>query len=164
MAFAQPLADLAGTMDLPSYTGSGEYTDALLVTLRDGVGPAEAAQVVASAGATELAALPESRVHVVEAAPGQRDQAKLILAADPRVAAIEDDATVSASATPNDTHWDREWNMRRVRATEAWDATRGDSSVIIAIVDTGVDPKQPDLRDRLVRGWDFQNNDRNPSD
>jgi subtilisin family serine protease len=42
--------------------------------------------------------------------------------------------------------------------------TRGDRDVIIAIVDTGVDGNHPDLRGRMVRGWDFHNDDANPYD
>jgi subtilisin family serine protease len=66
--------------------------------------------------------------------------------------------------TPGDPFWDHEWNVRRVRGTEAWNVTRGARSVIIAIVDTGVDGNQPDLRGRMVPGWDFQNNDSHPYD
>ena len=51
--------------------------------------------------------------------------------------------------------------MRRVRAPDAWATSRGDASAVIAIVDTGVDPNHPDLRGRVMRGWDFQNDDGN---
>ena len=40
----------------------------------------------------------------------------------------------------------------------------GSRDTIIAIVDTGVDENQPDLRGRVLRGWDFHNNDARPRD
>jgi subtilisin family serine protease len=49
--------------------------------------------------------------------------------------------------------------MRQVNMPLAWDITRGDPKVIIAIVDTGVLPTLADLQGALVPGWDFIAND-----
>jgi len=48
---------------------------------------------------------------------------------------------------PNDEHYlnGQQWYLNTVRGPEAWDIVHGDSSVIIAIVDTGVDWDHPDL-------------------
>ena len=49
-------------------------------------------------------------------------------------------------------------------AQAAWDAPQGygSASVVIAIIDTGVDSSHPDLRQ--VAGWDYGDNDSNPHD
>ena len=49
--------------------------------------------------------------------------------------------------SPNDSLFvlDRQKNLERVLADSAWNITKGDSSVIIGIVDTGVDWNHPDL-------------------
>lgn len=47
-------------------------------------------------------------------------------------------------------------------AQAAWDVTFGSSSVLIAIIDTGVDQGHPDLNQ--VTGYDFGDNDSNPDD
>ena len=38
------------------------------------------------------------------------------------------------------------------------------AGIIVAIVDTGIDPSQPDLRGNLVPGYDYVNGDPDPSD
>ena len=144
--------------------GSGSVSDALLVQVRRGVTEAGATDVVARVRGRELARFDESRVRVVSVAPGERESARAELLADPRVESVQDDAVASAALTPSDPYWDQQWNMRRVRASDAWATSRGDASAVIAIVDTGVDPNHPDLRGRVMRGWDFQNDDGNPYD
>jgi subtilisin family serine protease len=163
LPFVQPLAVL-GQGANSTHRGSGGVSDALLVKLRPGVADADAGQILARAGATELAAVSESRIHVVSVPASSHWQARQTLQSDPRVESVEEDAIASAAVEPRDPYWDHQWNVRRIRGTEAWDVTRGDSSVIIAIVDTGVDGSHPDLRGRMVKGWDFQNNDANPYD
>jgi subtilisin family serine protease len=52
---------------------------------------------------------------------------------------------------PNDAYYltGEQWYLNAVRGPQAWDTVRGDSSVIIAIVDTGVDWDHPDLWDNI---------------
>ncbi len=46
---------------------------------------------------------------------------------------------------PRDPHYAAQWNMPIIHAPEAWDITRGDPSVVIAVLDSGVDLSHPDL-------------------
>lgn len=46
-----------------------------------------------------------------------------------------------------------QWGLPRIKADRAWDLTRGDASVVIAVVDTGVMTTHPDLADNLVAGF-----------
>jgi thermitase len=163
LPLAQPTPALAADEPI-RHRGSGDVSGALLVQLRPGVTSTDAADVLFRAGATELGRFDDSRVRVVSVRPAERASARRMLLADPRVERVEDDAVASAAVTPSDPYWEQQWNMRRVRGTDAWETTRGDPSVIIAIVDTGVDGRHPDLRGRMVRGWDFHNDDANPYD
>jgi subtilisin family serine protease len=66
--------------------------------------------------------------------------------------------------TPNDPDWGAQYGPVVIQSQQAWDLTTGVSSVTIAIIDTGVDLDHPDLKNKIVVGYDFVNNDNNPQD
>lgn len=57
--------------------------------------------------------------------------------------------------TPNDPLFPRQWHLPLLRAPEAWDITRGNASVIVAVVDSGIEVNHPDLTARRVSGRDL---------
>ena len=72
---------------------------------------------------------------------------------------------LAAPSAPNDPDFDKQWALRKVGALCAWDRTTGSAEVIVAIVDSGVDPTHPDLVDRLrTDGYDFVDDDSDPRD
>ncbi len=88
--------------------------------------------------------------------------------------------------TPNDPLYNQQSAISQIQVDQVWDTVTGDSTQIIAILDTGVDWTHPDLTDNIwtnwdevpgngmdddnngmpddVHGWDFINNDNNPMD
>lgn len=79
---------------------------------------------------------------------------------------------VGARFTPNDPNFAKQWHMAAVGAQAAWDIERGDPSVVIAVVDTGIAyrdgegvRRMEDLATtRFVPGWDFIDDDATPDD
>jgi thermitase len=71
---------------------------------------------------------------------------------------------VRAFETPNDPQFPSQWNLSKIRCEAGWDLTHGSSSVVIAIIDTGVDLTHPDLEPKLVQGTDIRNGDTVPQD
>jgi thermitase len=88
-------------------------------------------------------------------------------------------------ATPDDPQFSNQWNLSKVRATEAWDLQKGSRKIVVAVVDTGVDHRHEDLAANIWRnpnevangtdddgnglvddvvGWDFLDNDNDPAD
>lgn len=55
-----------------------------------------------------------------------------------------------APGFPNDPLFDRQWNLDQVNAPEAWAAGAAGEGAVIAIIDSGVDVRHPDLGGRMV--------------
>ncbi|MFH0990033.1 MAG: S8 family serine peptidase [bacterium] len=92
-----------------------------------------------------------------------------------------------AQTIPNDPLYSQQWYIPAIKADSAWSLTTGDTTQIIAILDTGVDWLHPDLKNKIwinqseangmagvdddhngliddIHGWDYINNDNNPTD
>lgn len=59
-----------------------------------------------------------------------------------------------ADTVPNDALYGSQYGPQRIAAPAAWDVATGAASVVIAIVDTGIDCTHPDLVDKCVAGYD----------
>jgi len=70
-----------------------------------------------------------------------------------------------ADTIPNDPLFlSNQSDFTRIGVQGAWDISTGSSSVIVAVIDTGVDYAHPDLGTRVVQGRDFYNGDSDPAD
>ncbi|MBI3911134.1 MAG: S8 family serine peptidase [Armatimonadetes bacterium] len=125
-----------------------------------------------------------TRLQISPAARAAGATVKSVLAAlrgDPSVRVAEPDYTVHALAIPNDLWFSELWGLHNtgqtggtpdadIDAPEAWDITTGSTSVVVAVIDTGVDYTHPDLSANILRsggqvvGYDYYNNDLDPMD
>lgn len=64
----------------------------------------------------------------------------------------------------NDPMIGQQWQVNRIKLTEAWDISIGDPNIKLAILDTGYQMNHPDLQSQLVSGWDFGDGDSDPTD
>jgi thermitase len=115
-------------------------------------------------GAEVIGRIGALRADVLRLEGGEPDGALALLRSDPRVRYAELDGVVRASRVPNDEFLPTQWSVTKTHAEQAWDLSTGSSQVVVGILDTGIDPGQPDLRGKLVAGYDYVNNDQDPSD
>jgi serine protease len=77
------------------------------------------------------------------------------LKADPQVITAEPNYRVHAMNTPNDQAYPSQWHYPLISLPAAWDLTTGQPEVIVAVIDTGILARHPDLAGQLVDGYDF---------
>jgi subtilisin family serine protease len=150
-------------LSLHAGAGSASPGSARIVVGYTQQGYAHAAEVASSANAQVVARLPELRAEAL-LVPGGAETALAALRADPQVRYAELDGHVHALRVPNDPYLSTQWSVTKIRANQAWDLSTGSAQVVIGVLDTGVDPGQPDLQGKLVAGYDYVNNDQDASD
>ncbi|MBI3417855.1 MAG: S8 family serine peptidase [Verrucomicrobia bacterium] len=74
-------------------------------------------------------------------------------------------ASAPVGVIPNDPRFKDQWYLKKIGATNAWATTTGSSNVVVAVIDTGVDYKHPDLAANMWRnpgetGLDANGNDK----
>ncbi|MGQ8873876.1 S8 family peptidase [Paenibacillus sp. TSA_86.1] len=66
---------------------------------------------------------------------------------------------------PNDVLFsDYQWNLPAIETNRGWNITKGNKDVIVAVVDTGVDVNHPDLKGKLLEGYNVVNPGNKPLD
>ena len=87
-----------------------------------------------------------SGLRLVHVAPDQTLEAVAALRRQPDVLYAEPNYILKAATTfPNDEHLSRQYGLTRINAPAAWDTTTGSSSVVVAVIDQGIDFGHPDL-------------------
>lgn len=110
--------------------------------------------------------VPQLGVEVVEVPPEDMLAAIAAYQSDPRVEYAEPNYIAELAYEPNDPYYTYgyQWSLRKIEAPLAWDISAGSPEVIVAVVDSGVATDHPDLKDKLVPGYNFVANSENVSD
>ena len=144
---------------------SSAPADGLLVRFDPGTSEAVVRAAIAAAGGEiDESAGDTGYVRVsIGDRPAAEVQAKLD--GSPLVRDVGPNTIRYAAAVPNDPNYaSQSTYLQAMNLPDAWNTTTGNESMIMAIVDSGVQINHPDLSGRLVPGWDFVNNDSDPSD
>ncbi len=101
---------------------------------------------------------------IVQVPQGKEEAYLRQLRSLPGVRFVERNGIVRADLIPNDPLWSSQYGPSHVQAPTAWDTTTGSPAVILAIVDSGIDPNHPEFAGRILPGYDFVENDPIPQD
>jgi subtilisin family serine protease len=154
----------------------------LLVRFRTGVSAAQEARVRHSMGATlmrDYHLVPGLELVKVASGPGPKAlDVVASLSRDANVLYATPDVAYRVQTIPDDPLYEQQWGMESIGAPEAWDRSTGNKSVIVAVLDTGIDLTHPDLEANIwtnpdpgqdgyvddIHGWNFVSENNNPSD
>ena len=149
---ASPVATAAGSFGATS--APIFVSGRVLVKFHAGASAETRSHVANSVGGTDSSEISDLGINVLKVPVGHEAAVVAALSRSQDVEYAERDAVAQKfDTTPNDYWWPNEWSQVKVNAPKAWDLTRGSSSVVIAVLDTGVDATQPDLQGALVSGW-----------
>ncbi len=159
-----------------------------IVIYRPGVPAAAVASAASASGGAVIERIPALRAVVLRTTRGRGAEASIaslrgVESVQPDVRLVPDDADctlTTACVVPDDPDFDAQWYLENDRATiepngggalgddidapMGWALDEGSSSVRIAIVDTGLDLNQPDLKARIVGSSTIAANGDNVSD
>jgi hypothetical protein len=180
---------LAAAASASAFQGGGDlrvHPSRLLVKLKKGAKAEEIAAAHVRVGAKVLQDLPQIGWQVVEVKPGRNFTAQEAYGHEPSIERADLDHARKVASTPNDPYWPYEWHMVDIKADQAWNTEKGDPSVVVAVMDTGLDHTHPDLSPNAwtnpgetpgngidddgngyvddVYGWDFAYGDNDPND
>jgi len=130
----------------------------ILVKFNPNASMSEAAEIHRQLGGQVKDTIPGIGVQVVTVPKGQAKEKAKAYSSNAKVSYAEPDSVAKALGTPDDPGFVNQWNMVTVQAPQAWEVTTGSSSIIIAILDTGVDLDHPDLANKIVGNINFSAN------
>lgn len=139
--------------------------DEVLVTFDPAADEATRAQALAASGLTLIDASPSGlcrarRIPNKLLAAKQRTAmtctAARSVAAQRGVVTASPNYIRSIALTPNDDHYDLQWHYPLINLPQAWDITTGSDDIVVAVIDTGILSRHPDIEGRLTSdGYDF---------
>lgn len=83
---------------------------------------------------------------------------------NPLVSYIEPEYLVHIQHIPNDPGYAKQWNLKLLNLETVWQNWSGSKDTIVAVIDTGILPGHPDLAGNIIPGYDFIDDDNDPTD
>ena len=132
-----------------------EFTRELIVHANKGKAPTAQSRI--SPSMVKSSQFMDEYVVAVPAGVSEGEMAAMLMATGEYLF-VEPNWKLFPLNTPNDSQFGSSWQHNRLQSTAAWDIHTGDSDIIVAVCDSGVDTNHNDLEDALVPGYNAVNN------
>ena len=161
---------------LPAILDHAHVPGELIVGFIASATPQQQASLNAALGAREIQDLGFARAVLVKFDPAvsladlqlQYQSSALVESADPNYWG-------EGGVIPNDTWYGNQWHHNNtgqfggtpgadIESQSGWENSRGNSSVTVAVLDSGIDSDHPEFAGRIVAGFDCVGEDANPED
>ena len=97
-----------------------------------------------------------NQVDIIEVADSANADALVAqLSENPNVLVAEKNAYIQTSALPNDPNLSAAWQFERIGTDETWNKVNNSETVVVAVIDTGLNTQHPDIADNVVTGYDY---------
>lgn len=170
---------------LPSIQVRQEYAhDQILVRFRPTIAQRNIDNLISSFFLQKIKTIPVADVYQLKIPDDTSVEEMIyILNQDQRIEYAGLNYIARITATPNDTFFSYQYALHNsgqeigvpgspqgsaradIKATTAWEESKGKEDVVIAVIDTGIDMAHPDLNDKIVSpGYDWVNGDEDATD
>jgi len=138
--------------------------DRILVKANDHMNEVAVHALLASHGAEESGRVPQIGVRIVKVPADRLERVLAALNRNPNIEFAEKDPIAQAVLTPNDPQYGNQWHLPKIKSPQAWDITTGARDTVIAILDTGIAYNHPDLKGKILQGYNFIGGNTNAAD
>jgi len=132
--------------------------DRLLIKFKNDVSESHKKQIIHGNSGLISDEIPQIKVKIIKVPTHALEKIQTALSKHFAVEYVEKDFRFEPEMIPNDPTYPSQYHLPTIQADAAWDITQGDTSIPIAILDSGVDPTHPDLAGKLQNGYNFYNN------
>jgi len=166
------------------YQGPLYAPDQILVKFKPSISEQKIQATIAAYKSKKLRRIPRVNIYQVGIPEGVEVMEMVyVMSQNPDIEYVEPNYIAHITVTPNDPFFKYQYalynsgqdvgvpgspqgkNRADIKATGAWEETKGDEEVIIAVLDTGVDLLHPDLAEKIHNsGRDFVNDDFDATD
>ena len=163
------------------YEGPQYAPDEILVKFKPTLSEQTIEATIAAYQSKKLKRIPRINVYKIQVQTGTTlEETLYALRRNPDVEYAEPNYIAYVTETPNDPLFDYQYALYNpgpgppgspqgkeradIKATSAWEETKGDDDIVIAIIDTGVDLLHPDIKNEIQSGgYDFGDDDSDPN-
>lgn len=166
------------------YKGPHYVPDQVLVKFKPTLSEQMVTATIKAYQSRELKRIPKIDIYQIQIPEGTTVEEMLyVLKRNPDVEYAEPNYLRYLTITPNDTLFSEQYALYNsgqvagppgspqgkeradIKATAAWEETKGDEKIIIAVLDTGVELTHPDIKDKIQSsGYDYVNDDYEAAD